>query len=493
MTNIRITLVRASFWAALLRISTRALNLLQLVLLSRVLGPEDFGLFGVAMLVYGFVEAMTQLGFADALIQRASVQRAHINTLFVVSIIRGVLLAALTLLLIYPATLLVDDTRVAPFIAAIGVVPIIAGFHNPSMVLLQKKLDLRAEFLYRVIGTVVALLVSFCVAMIYRSAWALVIGMMVESAIQLIGSYWVNRTWPTFRFNRSAFDDMFGFGRWLLLSQILKYFALNSPRWAVAGILGTASLGTFQVAARLSQAVGTEFAKLVATVAFPAFSALASEQARIRQAFLTSQRLIASASGLIFALVIAMPGRIVNVLLGGQWIEAVPAVALMGVLGAFQAIGGQVEVLKALGKARVIATMTLLRTIFVLSLVYPLTSWLGLEGAVLAALIPMVAIYFFTAKLVIASLQVSARELLVSIAPALSAALGMIGLILMTGEYLPGGVVGLIASGIWGCFLYVMILVWVDRRLGGEVRLAYQAAWQPVRERFRPAAMGGGF
>lgn len=62
--------LRSGVWAFVLRITERGFDIVKLIILARVLDPNDFGLMGIALLSIACLETFSQTGFAQALIQK---------------------------------------------------------------------------------------------------------------------------------------------------------------------------------------------------------------------------------------------------------------------------------------------------------------------------------------------------------------------------------------------------------------------------------------
>src|SRR5215216_2138171 len=86
-------------WISLLRISTRVITILRLSILGRILTPTQFGFFGIASLVLALLEVLTETGINVFLVQEKKEIKEYINSAWVVSIIRGVVLSIAILVL----------------------------------------------------------------------------------------------------------------------------------------------------------------------------------------------------------------------------------------------------------------------------------------------------------------------------------------------------------------------------------------------------------
>lgn len=417
--NLHSTVGRAGVWVAIRQVSVRGLTILQLLLLARILSPADFGLFAVAMMVYAFIEAMTFLGFGHALIQRKTVEPIVLDTLFVVNMVRGVVLAALVWAVSASVAWLMNAPESQPLITAIGLLPLIMGFHNPAMILFQKELRMKQELSFHLAGALANLGISLVLALQGGGAWALIFGMLGQSVAQLAVSYTIQAFRPRMQFSKVAFLEMFDFGKWLLASQGLKYFSNNLPSWVIGHYLGVQALGVYHVSGRFSQAIGNEFAALVSIVAFPAFSKMQSDTTRLAAAYLRSQKIILSASFMLFGCMIALAGPFVSVFLGYEWIGAENLIVLLSLVGVIQSIGAQAEIMKALNGPNVIAKFSFMRLTMVAGLIIFTTKSWGSEGAVVAILLPTLILLPFVMAIILHRLSIPVRTFIKDAAPPL--------------------------------------------------------------------------
>lgn len=409
----------ASFWIAVRLVSVRLLSVAQLLLLTRLLSPTEFGLFAVASMAYAFVEAMTFLGFGQALIQRKTVEPIHLDTLFLVNIARGTLLGLLVLTLSAPISWLMNSPESQKLIAAIGLLPLISGFHNPAMILYQKELQMRQELAFYLVGAVANLSFALVLALQGYGAWSLIAGLIAHAVSQLIVSYRIQSYRPAIQFSKIAFLEMFDFGKWLMASQGLKYFSINLPSWVIGHYLGIQELGLYHVASRISQAIGNEFFSLISIVAFPAFSKMNDDKSRLAEAYIRSQKIISSASFLLFGCLFLLAEPFVKTFYFEKWSGLDGLISLFAIIGLVQSLGSQVEILRAIYKQRFIFIISLVRLAIVSCLIYWLTMEFSVTGAVLAILIPTVILLIPAMSLILRSLNIKNSDYLLVIVPPL--------------------------------------------------------------------------
>ncbi|WP_296900258.1 oligosaccharide flippase family protein, partial [Thiohalocapsa sp.] len=119
----------------------RGVGLINLPILARLLGPEDFGIIAAATFVLGLSEALTRLPMGAALIRHEQLHDTHFNTAFTLTALRGLFLGAIIFASAEAAADLFRDPTVKPVLQWLAIGPILMGFENPRFVLFEKRLE----------------------------------------------------------------------------------------------------------------------------------------------------------------------------------------------------------------------------------------------------------------------------------------------------------------------------------------------------------------
>ncbi len=84
--------VRGGAWAFALRIFQHGFGIVRLIILARILSPNDFGLVGIALLAMMTLETFSQTGFQQALIQKKENIEDYLNAAWTVMLLRNLIL-----------------------------------------------------------------------------------------------------------------------------------------------------------------------------------------------------------------------------------------------------------------------------------------------------------------------------------------------------------------------------------------------------------------
>ena len=86
--SLRNVIVTGSAWMIGMRWAIRALSVISVVILARLLTPDDFGLIAMSSLIIVFLEILTSFGADMALIQRQEAVRGHYDTAWTIRLIQ---------------------------------------------------------------------------------------------------------------------------------------------------------------------------------------------------------------------------------------------------------------------------------------------------------------------------------------------------------------------------------------------------------------------
>src|SRR5262249_39356937 len=172
-------------WVAWGSAAVALLKVLVLVILTRLLGPADFGLVSAALVVITFSLNFSQLGLGPALVQRPDLTPRHISSAFYASVGFGFLVAAI----IWVGSPLIAQffrmEHLTPVVRALSLVFPITGVSMVSESLLQRELrfrelanrDIYAYGIgYGLVGVVLALL--------GWGVWALVLAQVAQATVR---------------------------------------------------------------------------------------------------------------------------------------------------------------------------------------------------------------------------------------------------------------------------------------------------------------------
>lgn len=277
--------ISAGAWNLGALVTSQAFRLGGNLIMARLLMPEMFGIMMIAITVSLVLHMLSDVGLRQNIIQSPrGDDPVFLNTIWTVQIVRGVILFASTLLLAalawYAQALNLwspNSTYAAPelplVLAVTGFSAIIVGFQSTKIDLAVRSFQQKKVVLTEFGSQVVGLLVMLGIGYFTRSIWSLVIAGLVQTMVNtLLGHVWFEGPSNRLQWERSALNELVGFGRWILLSSAVGVLAMYGDRVWFGGSMTAGELGVYSIAVLILGAVQLALQKVVGAVALPAFS-----------------------------------------------------------------------------------------------------------------------------------------------------------------------------------------------------------------------------
>mgnify|MGYP001254972228 CR=1 FL=1 len=373
--------LKGGFWVFGLRITDRIFGLIRTIILARLLSPNDFGVFGIALLALSALDTFSQTGFKQALIQKKEETKDYLNTTWTVGVIRALFIAVILFFLAPLAANFFETPAVEPILKVIGISIILQGLTNIAVLYFEKELEFQKFFKYQFLGTITDVVVSITAAFLLKNVWALVFGLLAGNLVRCIMSYVIDKYRPKIQLNKNQAKELFNFGKWIMGSSIMMFFLTEGDDILIGKILGATMLGFYQMAYKISNLPATEITHVISQVTFPAYSKLQDNIPKLKEAYLKVLQVTAFLSFPIAGLIFVLAPDFTQIFLGEKWMPMVPAMQILcifGTLRAFNATTG--PIFQAVGKPSILTKISLIQLIFLGVIIYPFTTKGNLAG-----------------------------------------------------------------------------------------------------------------
>ena len=472
---------RGGVWIFILRVSDRLLDVLRVLVLARLLAPEEFGLLGIALLVIAILESFSEPGFDTALVQKKSDTNSYLNTAWTVQITRGIMLFVLVFSLSGWVGTFFKTPGAVLVIRALALNLLLAGFRNIGLIYLKKELEVNKQFVYYFVASIVDLSVTIWAAFILRNVWALVLGLMARHVTALVLSYVIHPYRPRIEPSWDKARELFTYGKWVLGSNILLFLLTHGDDMLVAKMFGTAALGFYQMAYRISNVPATEITHVISQVTFPAYSKLQDEPSKLRRAYLQAMEATTFLSFPVAALIFVLAPDFTRIFLHQRWLPMVPALQVLCLFGITRSFGATTGPLfYGVGRPRILTGLTMFQLAVLAAIIYPLTRRFDIMGASVAVVIPMLITQVIAAVYVIRIIKCSTAGFIQSLLYPLIASLVMIGCVAFILSRMGTiGILGFIWAAVMGALSYIAQMYIFEKLFGYNIlRVALRSLFQ---------------
>jgi O-antigen/teichoic acid export membrane protein len=414
---------RGISWNLVGAVATNAMRLLTVVVLGRVLHPHDFGVVAAALSVTVLLHNVRDIGLGPALVQRQSLERAHVATAFAVSLYLGL---AIALLLVLAAPLIGALYRIeesVDILRALGAIFALRGISAVSIVLCQRAMNFRAIALVDAGTYAAGTTVAMALALGGAGPWSLVAGYLTEEALSAALYLYLRPPAASLRIAGAPLRDLLGFGAGQTVIQLAGILATYGDNFVVGRTLGASALGFYTRAYDLIKLPSAVFSNIVGNVLFPAFSRLQRDRERLATGF----RRVMMVNALVLlpasAALITVAPEAIHVVMGERWDTAVLPFQILAVTMLMRtSYKVAAMVASAAGAVNAVAAANIVYMVCVIAGAAGSVRW-GIAGVATTTALSLVVVYVHCCSLAMRVSGVAARALLAAHVPGLVLAL----------------------------------------------------------------------
>lgn len=377
---------RGAVWMMTARVTDRLIGLASTLILARVLTPADFGLVAMAMAVIGLIELATAFGFEIALVRMAQPTRAQYDTVWTLNVLFGVGCATATAIAAAPAAAFYNEPRLASVMVVLAFSWLVGSFANVGTVEFRRQLDFAKEFRFLMATRAVTFVITISAALLLRSYWALISGMLAGRVANVAFSY----LWHPYRPRPclQAVRELFSFSVWLLVEKVASFGNSQASDFVLGRTNGAVEVGVYRLGAEIGYLPGSELVAPINRALLPGASRLVEQGRDIVDVLITATGIAALVVVPACIGIAAVAGPVVRVMLGEQWLGAIPVVQIMALNALLVALwANQQTSLLAAGLPKLPGVVAVGRLVLFAPLVFALAPSHGASGVAIAALI----------------------------------------------------------------------------------------------------------
>ncbi|MCR2764202.1 lipopolysaccharide biosynthesis protein [Microbacterium sp. zg.B48] len=331
--SLRAQATRGAAWSGVSTIVLRLGGLVVGIILARLLSPEEFGVYAVALTVQAILITVADLGLSADLIRTDDPERIA-PTVATLGLTSGAVMTAITLASSGVIAELLGSPAAAPTIAVLSITLVLAGATVVPYAMLQRRFQQRELFYVGVADFVVSTTVTLALVAIGLGPLGLAIGRVAAQCVSTLMQFLLARVVPRFGVNRSVVGPVLAFGLPIAAANLLSWALLNVDNIVLARVAGVTALGYYVLAFNISSWPMSALSQVVRSISLPYFSRTGSGSEG-----LSSVVAVAWAGALpAGAVLAALSAPLIEVVYGPKWLPAAPVLAALGLYGSLRVV-----------------------------------------------------------------------------------------------------------------------------------------------------------
>ncbi len=359
---LRSAAVKGAAWSYASFITIRIPALVTIVVLTRLIAPEDFGVIAIGLIILTYLDQLNDFGIESQVIFSSHAGERDLSVTFWLSMATGTIAALVMTGLAWPLAAAFHEPRLHSVVPALSIAFVLNSIGAVHIAAMKKRLQFRSLVSVDVARSLLKAGVSVAGAFAGWGVWCLVAGQLAGELAASV-AVWIKMRWRP----RAVWD-------WTIVRRILSYsghvmglglisVVLSDIDYIVVGRrLGSTALGFYSVGFRLPQLAVLGICYSVSASMFPVLTKLRDDSDAMAHAVAKSLRMLVLLTVPIGVGIALTSSDFVSTFYGKEWAptgRVMPLIALYAVVFSVTYLVG--DIYKAVGRPGILTVMAAAR------------------------------------------------------------------------------------------------------------------------------------
>lgn len=319
-----------AFFSSASKLLHRAIGLVSILILARILAPEDFAYIALVSIILYLFDTLSNVGAEQYIIQKSDVSERDLNSAWSLDI---VLKSTFSLCLYLFAPLIADflDKPILSLAIQLSAcILIINAVKNPGLLLLKREFEYKEIFVLSFVQKIISFIVLIILASQWANFWAFIWADIVASLVFTIGSYFTHTHRPKWSLSNAKVQWLFS--RWLLAKSVIGYLRSQIDTLVVGKFFSSHQLGNYSMSREVAMLPAHNLLGPGVETLLADFKDFKDEPEALGNRVLKVFTVVICIATPIAAFIATYPALIIKVLLGPQWALAIKLLPTMSML-----------------------------------------------------------------------------------------------------------------------------------------------------------------
>lgn len=357
----------AFMWSALDVFSSKGIQLLSTIILARILGPADFGLVAIILIIVTVIQVFIDGGFSVAITRNPDVTEKELSTVFMLNIAVSIVFAIFLYIGSNQLSIFFEANEIVEPLKVLSLVLVISSIGIVPRALLTVKLEFKILAIISFFSAFISSICSIYLALKGFGYWSLVFQFGMSSLIASILPFFFCNWLPKGIFCKESARKLFLFSYNMLLAGLLDVLFKNIPSVFIGKIYSLNDLGLYNQADRLAS---LPLMNLLGVIQRVNFQLLANNQ-KVKLKYNSLVEVVFIKNFMIFvpfcALISLISEELIYILLGESWERSSSILAVLIWAYLFIAIGSIfLNSIKVLGLPKLYLKLEIYKKVIIL-------------------------------------------------------------------------------------------------------------------------------
>ncbi|ATP39437.1 flippase [Solibacillus sp. R5-41] len=418
-------IISSLLWKLLERGGTQGVQFIVMIILARMLLPEEFGLIVLVSIFITIAGVIAQSGFNTALIQKKKVDEIDFSSVFYLNLFVTIILYVILYISAPYIASFFDHPQLTLVLRILSLTLFFSTFNSIQNAVIARNMQFKKLFVSSLGGVVISGIVGIAMAYANFGIWSLVVQQLTNQLI-FTATLWYTVKWkPQLFFSIERLISLFSFGWKLLASALIDTIYSNIRSLLIGKMFSPVMLGFYNRGEQFPSILIGNINGSIQSVIFPALSSQQDNKQRIKEMV---RRSIVTSSFIVFPMMIGLAviaEPLVKIMLTEKWLPAVPFLQIFCAVYALWPLHtANLQAINALGRSDIFLKLEIIKKIIGLGILL-IGIPFGVHAMAIGSFVGGIIAVFLNAYPNLTLLNYSVKEQWKDIMPSLLIALTM--------------------------------------------------------------------
>lgn len=291
-------------------------------IMSRLLSPDDFGLFALITAVTTIFMSLSEAGLGSAVIQRKNANQGFVSTAFTLSMILGLCFSGILFLFssFFSKITTGHDTLSLAF-KIMSIMMILQAGTNISWSIYMRNLDFFKFGILQISADLLSYITGIILAYKGLGYYAIVCAVVSNQLFLTLILICMRKYYFKINIERKYIKDIIGYGGWLTAAVVVRNFTNEMDKIIIGRLLPISTLGELNRPQGFISRISTQVNSVVDTVLFPIISDIQDDKDKISRGYLKIISLVITFSFILGSTISLGSKIIIDIFFGSQWLH----------------------------------------------------------------------------------------------------------------------------------------------------------------------------
>jgi O-antigen/teichoic acid export membrane protein len=394
-------------WTSLSSVIVALVQIIQLIVLAKILGPKAYGTMAILNIVVGFSALFVDLGMSKIIIHKQeNITNEQLNSLYWFNIILAITIYIVVFMIASKIATFYNNNELEFLLQLLATTFVIKAFAIQYNVILQKEMYFKELEGINILTAAINFIVALLFAINDYGVISLIYGMIISSIIStLLTVYFGSKLHKVgLYFSFTKIKEFLSFGLYWTGSKFVGNFASSIDVIILGKVFNQEILGVYSIAKQLVLRPSQVIVPVVTKLSYPIFGKIQNDTAKTKEYYLGMIGLLSFVIFPIYALLFLLAPEVVELFLGKEWFLSVFIIQALTFYAAMIAIATPIgSLIMAKGKAKWNFWWNIFWLLFVSVLIFSVYRF-GINTVAIAMSLSQVILTFIGFKFMVSKL-----------------------------------------------------------------------------------------